>query len=88
MSREDAILRSDRILQDDPKGSGLQLLLVSTTALVCACDFSHCQTRCRFVSLNAFCRAQKMTVEQKHYCRGFPATVALLHSAEHEHAIT
>jgi hypothetical protein len=29
-----------------------------------------------------------MTVEQKDYCRGHFATVALLHSAEREHAIT
>lgn len=59
MSREAAILRFDGIPQDDSKGSGLQLLLASTTASVCACDFSHCQASCRFVSLNAFVEREK-----------------------------
>lgn len=59
MSREDEILRSDRIPRVDSKGFGFQLPLASSTALVCACDFSHCQARCRFVSLNAFVEREK-----------------------------
>jgi hypothetical protein len=59
MSQEDAYLPSDRIPRVDSKGFGSQLSVAFTTALVCACDFSHCQARCRFVSLNAFVEREK-----------------------------
>ncbi len=59
MSQEDPYRPSSRIRRVDSKGLGLQLLLVSTAALVCACDFSHCQARWRFVSLNAFVEREK-----------------------------
>jgi len=59
MSQEDVYLPSDRIPQVDSKGFGSQLPLASTTVLVCACDFSHCQARCRFVALNVFVEREK-----------------------------
>ena len=46
-------------LEVDSKGFGFQIPRASTTALVCARDFSHCQARCRFVSLDAFVEREK-----------------------------
>jgi hypothetical protein len=59
MSQEDANLPSDRIPRVNSKGFGSQPPLASTTALVCGCDFGHCYSRFRFVSLNAFVERKK-----------------------------